>query len=347
MVIESYPCPKCGEHCLIYEGMLVWRSGPRPPRRLARKHIAFSARADYERERLYRCEQCGAEFFQDVEQRSAHLYEEHVGGQYHYNSAWGAWEWRRFDPAKRQWTVRRLEPHKGREWKPRGAGWLAKRVQTALSLLAGGGEEYIVQEHDSLRALADRFYGEPSAWPAIWRATNQKFLADGSFAVVVEPDALKAEQKLWIPNARQARQGSMDAEGWIASVFFARSGGELVLRGKSGRSGQLPPVDGLSGPTWHVLRFYQDGLILTATIHVQDLAQSWPQIKRWFHRDTTNRGCASGQYRRIGDCLSFFETLEQGKALYAGIYSEEKIQLRSKRGELREYLRLDAASVPN
>lgn len=110
MNMESYPCPKCGEHRLIYDGMLVWRSGTRPPRNLARKQISFTARADYERERLYHCEQCGAEFFQDVEQHSVHLYEEHVGGQYLYNSAWRVWEWRRFDPIKREWTTVRLEP---------------------------------------------------------------------------------------------------------------------------------------------------------------------------------------------------------------------------------------------
>jgi DNA-directed RNA polymerase subunit RPC12/RpoP len=105
VITESYPCPKCGKHRLIYDGMLVWRSGPRPPRK-----ESFSSRADYERERLYHCDQCGAEFFQDVEQRSIHLYEENVAGQYLYNGAWRAWEWRRFDPIKREWTTLRLEP---------------------------------------------------------------------------------------------------------------------------------------------------------------------------------------------------------------------------------------------
>jgi len=86
MTIESYPCPKCGEYRLIYEGMLVWRSGPRPPRNLARKQVAFSPRSDYERERLYHCGHCGTEYFQDVEQKSPHLYAENAAGQYVYNS---------------------------------------------------------------------------------------------------------------------------------------------------------------------------------------------------------------------------------------------------------------------
>jgi len=90
--------------------MLVWRSGSRPPRKLASKQVTFGFRGDYETERLYHCDQCGAEFFQDVEQRSTHLYEENVGGQYLYNSVWRVWEWTIFDPAERKWTTVRLEP---------------------------------------------------------------------------------------------------------------------------------------------------------------------------------------------------------------------------------------------
>jgi hypothetical protein len=86
-----YPCPKCGE-LLIYDGMLVWRSGPRPPRNLASKEVGFSPRADYERERIYHCEHCGGEFYEDVEQRHPHLYEEGVRGQYVYNAFTQSWE---------------------------------------------------------------------------------------------------------------------------------------------------------------------------------------------------------------------------------------------------------------
>ncbi len=84
-------CPKCHQNSLIYDGMLVWRSGPRPPRNLARKEIGFSPRADYERERIYHCSQCGAEFWEDMEQRRAHLYEEGVPGQYVFDSGKKRW----------------------------------------------------------------------------------------------------------------------------------------------------------------------------------------------------------------------------------------------------------------
>lgn len=89
---EAYSCPKCGWHTLVYDGMLVWRSGPRPPRKLASKDVNFLPRADYERERLYHCEHCGAEFYEDVEQKREHLYEEHGAGKYIYNRGTGVWQ---------------------------------------------------------------------------------------------------------------------------------------------------------------------------------------------------------------------------------------------------------------
>jgi predicted RNA-binding Zn-ribbon protein involved in translation (DUF1610 family) len=112
--ILPYPCPKCGEYRVLYEGMLVWRSGPRPPRKLARKQIVFSARADVERERIYHCEHCGAEFFQDVEQSRVHLYEEGVSGQYTYNGAWKTWQHRAYDPDERKWKTTIFDKAEGR-----------------------------------------------------------------------------------------------------------------------------------------------------------------------------------------------------------------------------------------
>lgn len=88
---ELYPCPECGEHRLVYDGMLVWRSGPRPPRGLARRDVGFSPRADVERERCYHCKHCGAEFFEDVENKRPHLFVEGGPGHYTYDRAKGRW----------------------------------------------------------------------------------------------------------------------------------------------------------------------------------------------------------------------------------------------------------------
>ena len=104
---ESYPCPKCGATGLIYEGMLVWRSGPRPPRELARKNVAISPRADVEREQCYRCNNCGAQYYADWDQRRPHLYNEGAPGKYLFSATEGTWLQRAYHPEERTW---RMEP---------------------------------------------------------------------------------------------------------------------------------------------------------------------------------------------------------------------------------------------
>jgi len=93
MIVIQCPCPLCAEYRLIYDGMLAWRSGPRPPRSCARATIDYLPRADYEVEALYHCAACGAEFFEDTEDSRLHLYPEGGGGRYDYVPI--AKEWRR------------------------------------------------------------------------------------------------------------------------------------------------------------------------------------------------------------------------------------------------------------
>lgn len=88
-------CPKCGKPGLVYDGMLAWGSGPRPSRKLASLEVDFLSRADYERENLYHCSQCGVQFYEDVEQRRRlHLYEEGVTGQYIYDRVTSSWQFK-------------------------------------------------------------------------------------------------------------------------------------------------------------------------------------------------------------------------------------------------------------
>lgn len=93
-VDESYPCPQCGAYCLVYDGVLMWRGGSRPPRSLARKDVGYFHR-DCERERSYHCTCCGTEFFQDVETSALHLYVEGGGGRYDWDEAGRRWQRRR------------------------------------------------------------------------------------------------------------------------------------------------------------------------------------------------------------------------------------------------------------
>ena len=83
--------------------------------------------------------------------------------------------------------------------------WLLPLVlMLALSLSpayaqAPDGEAYTVQAGDWLSKLAEKYYGDPLAYPVIVDATNAKAAEDGSFTAVTNPDAIEAGQKIWIP----------------------------------------------------------------------------------------------------------------------------------------------------
>jgi iron complex transport system substrate-binding protein len=66
------------------------------------------------------------------------------------------------------------------------------------------GEAYIVQADDWLSKLAEKFYGDIFAYPAIVAATNAKAAADDSYAVITNPDLIEIGQKLFIPQAEAA-----------------------------------------------------------------------------------------------------------------------------------------------
>ena len=61
--------------------------------------------------------------------------------------------------------------------------------------------EYVVQADDWLSKLADRFYGDMFAYPAIVVATNLTAITDNSFTHITNPDVIEIGQKLCIPAA--------------------------------------------------------------------------------------------------------------------------------------------------
>ena len=68
------------------------------------------------------------------------------------------------------------------------------------------GEIYIVQADDWLSKIADKFYGNVFAYPAIVEATNIKGMTDDTFAIIDDPDLINVGQKLLIPNQILADQ---------------------------------------------------------------------------------------------------------------------------------------------
>ncbi len=66
------------------------------------------------------------------------------------------------------------------------------------------GQEYTIQADDWLSKLADKFYGDPLAYPAIVEATNAKAAADNTYVTIDDPNLVEVGQKLFIPTAQEA-----------------------------------------------------------------------------------------------------------------------------------------------
>ena len=76
----------------------------------------------------------------------------------------------------------------------------ATTPEASASSTQEDGEAYVVQADDWLSKIADKFYGDISAYPTIVEATNAKAEEDNSFTVITNPDLIEIGQKLWIPN---------------------------------------------------------------------------------------------------------------------------------------------------
>ena len=64
--------------------------------------------------------------------------------------------------------------------------------------------DVVVQSDDWLSKLADKFYGDPLAYPAIVETTNAKAKTDNSYATIANADLIEVGWKLCIPSAKDA-----------------------------------------------------------------------------------------------------------------------------------------------
>jgi iron(III) transport system substrate-binding protein len=62
----------------------------------------------------------------------------------------------------------------------------------------------VIQADDWLSKLAEKFYGDPLAYPAIVEATNARAAGDTSYSAINNPDSIEVGQKLFIPTAQEA-----------------------------------------------------------------------------------------------------------------------------------------------
>jgi branched-chain amino acid transport system substrate-binding protein len=91
-------------------------------------------------------------------------------------------------------------------------------------------EDAVVQADDWLSKLADKFYGNILAYPAIVEATNQQNAVDDTYANIANPDLIEPGWKLCIPS-------NADAEAMLglesAPVAAAPASGEPITIGVS------------------------------------------------------------------------------------------------------------------
>ena len=103
-------------------------------------------------------------------------------------------------------------------------------------------------------------------------------------------------------------------------------------------------------PSYSLLRFYPDVLVLAVTVDSgENIHQAWPKIDGWFHRQEANT--SSGNYVFDGETIAFNTSSWQGMVDYAGDYFEQNDSLiLSKQSHIngysaknREYQRLDVS----
>ena len=87
-------------------------------------------------------------------------------------------------------------------------------------------EDAVVQADDWLSKLADKFYGDVLAFPAIVEATNQAHAADDSYARVDNSDVIEPGWKLCIPSTDDAQTM---LTGRASSAVAAASGEPIVI----------------------------------------------------------------------------------------------------------------------
>ena len=98
-------------------------------------------------------------------------------------------------------------------------------------------QDVVVQADDWLSKLADKFYGDVLAFPAIVEATNQQHGVDDSYARIDNSDLIEPGWKLCVPNNEDA-QALLQGR---SSTAVAEASGEPIIVGAS-----LPLTGGFS-----------------------------------------------------------------------------------------------------
>ena len=96
--------------------------------------------------------------------------------------------------------------------------------------------DVVVQADDWLSKLADKFYGDVLAYPAIEQATNAKAQTDASYATIANADLIEVGWKLCVPSAADAQAmlgqpvAMAEATGETITVIFPQHEADLRAR---------------------------------------------------------------------------------------------------------------------
>lgn len=116
-----------------------------------------------------------------------------------------------------------------------------------------------VQADDWLSKIAEKFYGDPVAFPAIVAATNAKAAVDDTYAALDNPDVIEAGWKLCIPSVA-------DAQALLSGQFSAPAGGSgTIIVAMAQAPVSLDPADHRTRESETVIRNMFDGLVTRDT----------------------------------------------------------------------------------
>jgi tungstate transport system substrate-binding protein len=87
---------------------------------------------------------------------------------------------------------------------------------------------YVIVAADWLSKLADKYYGNPRAYPALVEATNQKHATDASYPLIADPNKIEVGWKVCIVPPDQA-QAFLDKAAAGQKVVPAKTAGRLIL----------------------------------------------------------------------------------------------------------------------
>jgi phosphate transport system substrate-binding protein len=105
---------------------------------------------------------------------------------------------------------------------------LLPAVVAAAPLSQDQGKTYTIQKDDWLSKIADKEYGDPLAWEAIYYYTNQKAATDDTYTNIADPNLILHGWTVYVPTAEEAQAYLGGEVGGAAEVS-----GQLQLAGST------------------------------------------------------------------------------------------------------------------